>query len=397
MPQNTYNGFSTGRINTRGYDPSLAEEEMARQDAANKQQLAQLAQQGQIQAQGNAELGNAAAQGLSGAVGGYYQGKAQAQKGALTEEELANQQAQNQLMGQTNEGQDLTNRERLLNAQIGKAEEEANGGKEAPYVDTKFTSGGHPVVFNKKTGKPEVVPDINVDQPNGAITPYQQKELELRGKQIESTAADRKEREDLKKSEKLDQKTHQYSQDLNKSGLPEAFNQLERVYSKVPPAGDAPGYGVVAGALPNWAVSQEGKDARQEVAALFNVELKNRNGSRITDPELDRLKQEFGQGTWQNADQLRKGLQQYESRLRQLHQNVTGGTSPEVMQNYVANGGRDFSQFGGRPNGVEPQADGTAQAGTGKTAVKKEHSASRKATRVTYSDGTSEIVPDAGK
>ncbi len=93
MPQYASSRYSG--INPRGYDPSLAEEEMARQAEANKAQLGRQAELGQINAGGISALGDAAAGAITGGVGGYYKGKAQGENSAaharrmeLSEEDL---------------------------------------------------------------------------------------------------------------------------------------------------------------------------------------------------------------------------------------------------------------------------------------------------------------------
>lgn len=165
----------------------------------------------------------------------------------------------------------------------------------------------------------------------------------------------------LKTDEKLDRDTHQHSEVLARSGIPSAVTQLERVHELLPEKGDAPGYGRVAGALPDFMVSQEGEDLRQGVQTLFNIELKDRSGAAVTDQELARLRKEFGQGTWKSEDQLRTGIAQYEARLKEVIRNINAGADPNAISEYSRRGGRNFGEFKGRGF---PKKDEGAEGGT---------------------------------
>ncbi len=177
MPPNIYNG-SSGRINLKGYDPSLAEEAMARQERAQQQQLGQLQDLGQINAKGAAERGAAMADLPGQLVGGYFQGQkdlqhqqTHEQRMALSEEDLANQKAEHEYLdteipestdpttGQVTPA--TTNRARERDLRRAKTEEEiAQLKKKTPkaiYHATDRTSkSGLPLRFNDETGQYEV-------------------------------------------------------------------------------------------------------------------------------------------------------------------------------------------------------------------------------------------------
>jgi hypothetical protein len=105
-----------------------------------------------------------------------------------------------------------------------------------------------------------------------------------------------------------------------------------------------PGYGTMAGMLPTWAVSSEGKSLRQKMAKLFNVELKDRSGAAVIDSELERLKGEFGSGRWNDEQQLREGVTNYVRRLKEIANNVVSGSDPEAVEEYQRRGGRNMRQ-----------------------------------------------------
>lgn len=342
------------------YDPSLAEEALERQRQDNAARLAQIADQGQIAAEGIRAGGEAISGAIDKGVSGYLKGKERAR-----EEEahaLRTKMAEDDLTGSGKLKRD---------ADLRKTEEEINQlkkGKPGPTPAVEWTNTGqvdeqgNPIMFNRVTGSYKSG-DIKVKaKPGGAgggLTPYQQTTL------------------DNRKDDKLDSKTTGYSERLARSNIPTAVAQLERVYTMLPPEGDAPGYGRVAGALPDTLVSQKGEDLRQGVQAVFNIELKDRSGAAVSDQELNRLKREFGEGSWKTPDQLRKGLAQYEARLKEVMRNIDAGEDPAVREEYVKRGGRDFSGFKGRSTPAEPKEEDTALAGPkkpppeGKVRVKK--------------------------
>jgi len=185
--------------------------------------------------------------------------------------------------------------------------------------------------------------------------------LEDRKLRREEIAGQRDRTHEFRAHDKLDRNAREYSEVLARSGIPSAVGQVEQVYSLLPEKGDVPGYGQVAGMLPDAITSQKGEDLRQAVTTLFNIELKDRSGAAVTDQELNRLKKEFGQGTWKSGDQLRKGVAQYEARLKDVIRNIEGGADPAARNEYQARGGRNFPGFTGR--GAPKPEDGEAIAG----------------------------------
>jgi len=142
-----------------------------------------------------------------------------------------------------------------------------------------------------------------------------------------------------------DRQLTSYSKQLQQTNIPSAISTAQTVLAQLPEKGkDIPGYGPLAGALPNFALTEEGKRMRQGIAQLFNIELKTRSGVAVTDPELERLKIEFGQGTWfTNENQLRTGLRQYIDRLSEIARNVDAGFDSRIKDKYSEEGGLDIN------------------------------------------------------
>jgi|LakMenE01Jun11ns_1017448.scaffolds.fasta_scaffold9953494_2 hypothetical protein len=168
------------------------------------------------------------------------------------------------------------------------------------------------------------------------------KRMALEERQREKqTAAETKVAE--KKEARFEGDVNKLSNTYDKSGVPSAAAVIQNVDALVPKDGDIPGYGRVAGMLPDFAVSQKGEDVRQAISQMFNIELKDRSGAAVTDQELNRLKREFGEGSWKSDDQLRKGIAQYKARLQQVIKNIEAGFKPEIIQEYRNRQGVDFA------------------------------------------------------
>jgi hypothetical protein len=92
---------ASSRLNLRGYDPRLAEESSARQERLDAERLRQLAEQGQIAAEGNARMGQVLSDGVR-YIGSQVQQRkadkreqeAHQERMALAEENLAQQRAE---------------------------------------------------------------------------------------------------------------------------------------------------------------------------------------------------------------------------------------------------------------------------------------------------------------
>ena len=201
-----------------------------------------------------------------------------------------------------------------------------------------------------KTALPTLEKMYSIDENNRV----RQENARLAGMQRQETADLNKtmktQEQDRKAAELRDKKTTAYSEVLQKTNIPSAVATIENVERLIPKTGDIPGYGRVAGMLPDALVSKEGEDIRQAVSSLFNIELKDRSGAAVTDQELNRLRKEFGEGSWKSDDQLRKGIEQYKKRLREVIRNIEAGFDPEAKAEYQSRGGRDFGSALGAPS-----------------------------------------------
>jgi hypothetical protein len=433
VPPRGSNAYWPGQINLRGYDPSLAEEYLARQDSANQQQLGQMSDRGRIAAQGIQGSGEALTSALQGAANGYLrgtkareEGEAHEQRMKLSEEELAREKAQDPAK--------LAN----LQANTAKTEEETSQlrdfGKNPGFEMSKMTSGGHPIVMNKRTGRPEVLSDINLDDeekgsfsytgvnnPEGFPIYADKKGNEKLGKYAATPKGGGKE---LPGQSELDKA---FAKDLNDwenrgkgeytgnmTKLAEAETALQNmVTSKKDPRGVMGGaYGV----MPDFAKNTSSRDLRDKVHGAVQGALKATLGSQFTEKEGERIMArayDESQPPDINLARVQKEIAKLKSDASSLerqgghfrqHGTLTG-YSPTALADIPTGGGppppgeQAADTAYGAPAGPAP-ARGPATGNPGQvTSSKKEisrkYSPSRKTTRILFSDGTSQDVPDA--
>ena len=127
-----------------------------------------------------------------------------------------------------------------------------------------------------------------------------------------------------------------YQDDLTRAGVPEATSIINTINERVPETGEIPGW-KQGQFLPDAALPAEVVPTVAAIRSLFNITLKNRSGAAVTDQELERLKGEFFAGKWASSDQLRMGILNYTTRLRDVAKGIAGGYSPEIQKQYLQN------------------------------------------------------------
>jgi hypothetical protein len=134
---------------------------------------------------------------------------------------------------------------------------------------------------------------------------------------------------------------------LEKSGIPQAdqvLNTIESIVSKYPP-GQLPGYGKIQGLLPSAALNEDGQKLRQAVAALANINLKQRSGAAVTDQEYARFKQELGNSAFVPEERIRQGIGQMRSMVEAQKKNYAAAAPEDAIKAYEENGGIPLSQY----------------------------------------------------
>lgn len=186
-----------------------------------------------------------------------------------------------------------------------------------------------------------------------------------------------------KATEALDKKVNALSTQLDKTNIPQFESLLSDIEADISrfAKGDIPGYGPVAGNLPQFMLTREGQMLRQKIAQLQNLTLKDRSGAAVTNQELQRLLNEIGTGVFSTDDQLRSGLANVRRNLDAVKRNVVAGVDENTLREYQARGGLPLVRG-------EPQKPAAAGASQTRKVVRSGTYNGRKV--VQYSDGTVE-------
>ena len=86
-------------------------------------------------------------------------------------------------------------------------------------------------------------------------------------------------------------------------------------------------------------MSSEGRAIRSAFSRLFNTTLKERSGVAVTEPELERLKNEFNTGKLKTDEDLRNALGRYQRILGRLINATLAKYPQEVVEQYQSQGG----------------------------------------------------------
>lgn len=159
----------------------------------------------------------------------------------------------------------------------------------------------------------------------------------------------------MKADQGLQKQVQQLGGALEKANLPEADAVLGNVETALKKNPDLAGY--ISGPksmLPDMVVGTDIAAGRQAFNKLFNITLKNRSGSAVTNQELDRLKQEFATGAFKSPEQLQKAVDQARDIIGKHYTSVASGFGPEALNAYNEN----IRGLGGKVTIDVPKSDG---------------------------------------
>lgn len=99
------------------------------------------------------------------------------------------------------------------------------------------------------------------------------------------------------------------------------------------PGVNVPGLGRVS------AYSSGARDLAKSVARVFNVELKDRSGAAVTNPEMERMKTEFASGKFNTEPELIQAMKEYKGMMNAELVRREAAFKPEVLSEYERRGG----------------------------------------------------------
>jgi len=82
------------------------------------------------------------------------------------------------------------------------------------------------------------------------------------------------------------------------------------------------------------AFGDKAQDLKSKIARVFNIELKSRSGAAVTDTELTRLREEFGEGVYSTEPLMLDALKRYRELALQTMRSHEGAYDPLVLKAY---------------------------------------------------------------
>ena len=111
--------------------------------------------------------------------------------------------------------------------------------------------------------------------------------------------------------------------DINKADIVTSYTTLSNLENFIQDLDNIPGAGLLAGGVPKFLLSAEGKQFRVLYNKLINLELKDRSGAAVTVPEFERFRQEYPLGFARTEKEIREAIktakQIFDSRLLSLY------------------------------------------------------------------------------
>ena len=153
------------------------------------------------------------------------------------------------------------------------------------------------------------------------------------------------------------------SSDIVKNKIPELEKTLLDIDSefakfKRTPDGkiEIPGYGAGPNALPAWMLTAEGKKMRQKIGTAAELLLRQRSGAAINESEEKRLRGLAGVNPLQTEGEILTGLELIRNTATSVKEAISGGYSPDVLQEYLNNKQNAPKEFNPLSKGNEGKA-----------------------------------------
>lgn len=144
---------------------------------------------------------------------------------------------------------------------------------------------------------------------------------------------------------------------LERANLPQADSVLREVETALQKTPDLAEYmSGIKSLTPDMLVNNDIAKGRQAFQKLFNITLKDRSGAAVTVPEFERLKSEFGNGTWKTPEMLKNGVEQARNIISNHYRSIASGFGPDTVNAYNEN----LKTFGGSPLTLEPSKPAVA-------------------------------------
>lgn len=150
-----------------------------------------------------------------------------------------------------------------------------------------------------------------------------------------------------KTAQALEKDLQRYTGTIDKAGIPELANaagSAVRALQAYKP-GELPGYGRLQGLVPDPLATNEMQSVRAQMQDAANIILKARSGAAVTGSEQQRFLRAVASGAGMSEEALRTGWNNVLQTIAARASGLSAGYRPEVHDEYVKRGGRDFRNF----------------------------------------------------
>lgn len=254
-----------------------------------------------------------------------------------------------------------------------------------PKIETRDLGGAlQTAAIDPLTGKSTVTASVAKTQTPESIASNERiakegaanRAVQMRGQDMtdarsrELNTVTKADKEETRKTEKVEKETTKFAATLQKEGIPDieaALSSAEAIFSrykdpKTGKLGSVPGIGAITNVLPDWAVSSEGRDVRESLAAVSNIVLSARSGAAVTDQEMRRLARELSASLGGTAEDMERAYRKFRVRFDKIKANAAAGVSDEVKRTYEERGGVPITRGSGKTDKPAAEDDAVARA-----------------------------------
>lgn len=134
-------------------------------------------------------------------------------------------------------------------------------------------------------------------------------------------------------------------QDSGIEKMDDTLSDIETILDSLPKTEkgtpkDIPGYGRGASLVPQALISGKGKELRQALQQLSNVQLKQRSGAAVTAQEYARFMREFGTGKFESEEALLNGIKRLRKAIDRDKNTLFSSVRPEAVKEYQSRQGK---------------------------------------------------------
>ena len=194
----------------------------------------------------------------------------------------------------------------------------------------RFIGSGNVSKLSENTG-------TFVNTLDALLKPYQNQTIKNNDDKKDTISLDSGEAE--LKQENINKKVKDIGDDFATYGWSKSLNTVQEVADILSQEGNIEGIGPIEGKISSIFLGEKGKLNRAVFAKLFNITLLDRSGVAVTEPELDRLKDEFNAGGFKTDNDYRNAFNVFKRILNKTIKQGVASYDSKAFNQWVDNGG----------------------------------------------------------